>query len=921
MPAFLQLVAQDLRQKFGADLSRVVVVFPNKRAELFINDYLLGDTDTAPIWAPRYLTISDLFHSFSTLAVNDPIDTVCRLYRCYTERVEGAPSLDVFYGWAERILADFDDLDKNMADAKALFQNLSDLKTLEDPNAFLTDEQKEVLRTFFADFDAHQESEIRKNFLQIWHNLLPLYQQLNAELAAEGLAYEGALFRRVVEDLKQERIPLDSHVDCYAFVGFNVLDKVEEQLFTLLKKQQKALFYWDYDTFYLGTANQDVPFEAGLFLRENLLKFPNSLSPEHFDNLRHIEHIEMVAASTEVAQAQSVGPWLEAHLTLDPKRTAVVLCNENLLQPLLHALPENVREVNITKGFPLGHTEVATMVEDRLSDFEQHTTPLTTEQMLIDLIHRVNTAAGAYVQASGFSTEEFEMVLHSEAFYLMSTLLNRLLLIAQSGRLQVGPTALRRIVRQIVRQSTIPFQGEPAVGLQVMGVLETRCLDFESLILLSVNEGTLPQTSNDTSFIPYLLRKAFGLTTPERRTAVYAYYFYRLIQRAKHVRLLYNSSSEGLVQGEMSRFMTQLLIDHHLPITHKVLTGQQETMVRHPQPAAKPDHLLQILSRPTADSGDAPVLQISPSALNTYLRCELQFFYKYVQRIKEAKPDEGEIQPNILGLIFHTAAENIYKDTALLQPPNAPLSKTTSDLFQQGKRIDLSKLKALAANTPRLKAYVEQAYRQVAEDEGLQQPTAPLLESNVVMMFLRSLLLYDGTHGDLRVLGLEHHVSLRLPLPEGVPAEVIEIGGFIDRLDVVEEDGRSLLRIVDYKTGGKTETTSTVRDLFDHRGLEHKHYMMQTFIYALILHELSPITPMLPIAPTLFFVNHARNPSFTPYLKLGGEHLTDFARIADDFRKHLTQLIAEVLDPSRPFRPTDDTRTCTSCPYYALCYQ
>ena len=180
MPAFLQLVAQDLRQKFGADLSRVVVVFPNKRAELFINDYLLGDTDTAPIWAPRYLTISDLFHSFSPLAVNDPIDTVCRLYRCYTERVEGAPSLDVFYGWAERILADFDDLDKNMADAKALFQNLSDLKALEDPNAFLTDEQKEVLRTFFADFDAHQESEIRKNFLQIWHNLLPLYQQLNA---------------------------------------------------------------------------------------------------------------------------------------------------------------------------------------------------------------------------------------------------------------------------------------------------------------------------------------------------------------------------------------------------------------------------------------------------------------------------------------------------------------------------------------------------------------------------------------------------------------------------------------------------------------------------------------------------------------------------------------------------------------------
>ncbi len=905
MPAFLQLAAHDLRRKFGHDLSRVVVVFPNKRAELFMNDYLIDDTDNTPIWAPRYLTINELFHSFSPLAVNDPIDTVCRIYQHYSKRVEGTPSLDVFYGWAERILADFDDIDKNMADAQSLFQNLSDLKALEDPNAFLTDEQKEVLRTFFADFEANRESEIRKNFLQVWHNLLPLYQQLNADLLAEGLAYEGALFRRVVEDLKQERITIDPLVDCYAFVGFNVLDKVEEQLFTILKKQQKALFYWDYDTFYVGTSDRALPFEAGLFLRENLLKFPNSLESENFDNLRQIERIEMVAASTEVAQAQSVGPWLETHLTPDPKRTAVVLCNENLLHPLLHALPEQVDEVNITKGFPLGHTEVSTLVENRLSEFEQRTTPLSTEQMLSDLIQRVNTAARHYVEAPDFSTEQFEMVLHSEAFYLMSTLLNRLLLIAQSGRLQVGPIALRRVVRQIVRQSTIPFQGEPAVGLQIMGVLETRCLDFDQLIMLSVNEGTLPQTPNDTSFIPYLLRKAFGLTTPERRTAVYAYYFYRLIQRAKNVRLLYNSSSEGLVQGEMSRFMTQLLIEPHLPITHKVLTGQQESIVRHPQAISKPDHLLEILSHPHTDSSVKSVLRLSPSALNTYLRCELQFYYKYVQRIKEAKPDENEIQPNILGLIFHTAAEYIYQNPDI----------------QQNGLINLERLKALAANQQQLKTYVEQAYRKVAEDEGLQQTHAPLLESNVVVMFLRSLLLYDGTHGALRVLGLEHPAYLQLPLPEGSPADSVEIGGIIDRLDIVEEDGRSLLRIVDYKTGGKTETASTLDDLFEKRGYEHKHYMMQTFIYALIMHEQPPTQTILPIAPTLFFVNHARNPSFTPYLKMAGEPITDFAEIASDFRERLTNLITEVLDLRRSFQPTSDSKTCTSCPYYALCYQ
>ena len=385
-------------------------------------------------------------------------------------------------------------------------------------------------------------------FRRLWNALLPLYRTLNAELLAEGKAYEGALYRRVIDALTKESRELPADVDCYAVVGFNVLDKAEQRLFELMQKAGKARFYWDYDSYY-ADRYKSRGFEAGLFIEENLRQFPNALPAECFDNFRHIEQIEMVSATSEAAQAQSVSGWLDRHLPADEtahRRTAVVLCNENLLQPVLRVFPERVHQVNVTKGFPLAHAEVNTLVEKTFAESERSGESLPAVEVLARLSERVEARAKEVCGREGFDTSRFEDVLQSEAFYLMATLLNRLRIIAADGRLEVGISALRRVVRQIVRQTTVPFHGEPAVGLQVLGVLETRCLDFDDVLMLSVNEGTLPQIPNDNSFIPYMLRKAFGLTTPERRTAVYAYYFYRLIQRARRLRMTFNSSAEGL---------------------------------------------------------------------------------------------------------------------------------------------------------------------------------------------------------------------------------------------------------------------------------------------------------------------------------------------------------------------------------------
>ena len=921
MSYFLQHVAHDLRTHF-ADLSRVVVLFPNRRAALFLNDYLVEDAPgDAPIWAPRYVTISELFRELSDVTLNDPVDSVCRLYTHYVEMLRSAGdvaadelTLDTFYGWADRILADFDDVDKNMADASQLFRNLEELKELEDTD-FLTEAQKELIGSFFSNFDPDRKSELRERFRRLWNALLPLYRTLNAELLAEGKAYEGAIYRRVIDALTKESRELPADVDCYVVVGFNVLDKAEQRLFELMQKAGKARFYWDYDSYY-ADRYKSRGFEAGLFIEENLRQFPNALPAECFDNFRHVEQIEMVSATSEAAQAQSVSGWLDRHLPADEtahRRTAVVLCNENLLQPVLRVFPERVHQVNVTKGFPLAHAEVNTLVEKTFAESERSGESLPAVEVLARLSERVEARAKEVCGREGFDTSRFEDVLQSEAFYLMATLLNRLRIIAADGRLEVGISALRRVVRQIVRQTTVPFHGEPAVGLQVLGVLETRCLDFDDVLMLSVNEGTLPQIPNDNSFIPYMLRKAFGLTTPERRTAVYAYYFYRLIQRARRLRMTFNSSAEGLSSGEMSRFMTQLRVDTDLPIRDLALQVDLDAQLHTPEAMEKPRDLVDRLYRRDKEGrviSDHPSL--SPSAINTYLRCQLRFYYEYVCnfRTPQPTPDDG-IQPNLLGTIFHAAAEGIYQRV----------------IQEHGGTPPPGYLKALASRPQTgesgpLLPYIQKAFA----DEGFDAAHLPVLEASVVEMYLRILLEDDAQLEDLQLCELEQRHEMHLPLPGGLGATHVTIGGIIDRVDRVTRGGRRLLRIVDYKTGGNPETAVDVAQLFEERGGKHRHYMLQTFTYAEILHR-EGVEQGLSIAPALYFVHHARGKAeFTPYLSLGKAkaktEVLDFATHHAEFSERLTQLVTEILDPERRFAPlTDDESTCRSCPFYALCYR
>ena len=883
---FLKLVADDLRQKIGNDLSHTVVVFPNKRASLFFNEHLVpleARENEAPIWSPRYQTISELFRSLSPLTVADPIETVCYIYQAYKRLTHSQETLDFFYGWGERLLSDFDDVDKNMADATRLFRNLKEIKELEN-SEFVDEEQEKVLQEFFRDFSLQHNSYIRKNFLELWNQMLPIYQQVNADLAKEGMAYEGALYRNVLENLEAGKIQMPDAVDHYVFVGFNVLDQVEERFFKYLQKGKKAMFYWDYDNSYAGEGTQ---FEAGIFLRNNLEKFPNELPSEYFNNLEKDKEIEFVSSPTENAQARAVTPWLQQHLTADEKRTAVVLCNEDLLQPVLHALPPEVKEANITKGFPFTQTPAFALMEKAMDEVNDADYPTTQMQALLlkQWQEQIHQTAMELPKEGTALFKKVEHELYSEAYFQSYTILNRFLQLVESDKLKVTLTTLRRLIKQVMKQTSIPFHGEPAVGLQVMGVLETRNLDFENILMLSVNEGALPKKATDNSFIPYHLRQEFGLTTSRHKTAVFAYYFYRLIQRAKKVRMIYNCSSEGLIKGEMSRFMTQLLIETKIPIRHFALTSEQSPVNKMPRPIQKPADLVTRLPR------------ISPSAINTYIRCQLQFYFQYIARLKEPEPAPNVIEANTFGTIFHKAAELMYQKSDPKAEKGRIITLNFLQQFNEAKH-----------GNELLMEYVKQAFEVCKIDYNE-------IVAAVVRTYLKQLVNRDLKLVPFEVVDTEKDTEVDLSIPYQDGTATVKLKGQIDRLDMVNINGISTLRVVDYKTGGKPEKAKDLEQLFT-PAERHPHYILQTFLYALTLGKQPH-----PVAPALFFVHQAAKDDYDPYLDLGKEKVMDFQEIASEFQEGVVNLIAEILDGEKKFVPTDVDRFCSTCPFQTLCFK
>ena len=957
MESFLKLVAADLYKHTEGNLAHTAVVFPNKRAGLFFNEYLAQESDS-PIWSPAYVSISELFRSLSPCEVGDPVKLVCELYKIFRRETQSTETLDDYFFWEEMLISDFDDDDKNKVDTDKLFSNLQDLRNIMDDYTFIDDEQEEAIRQFFQNFSIERRTALKERFISLWNVLGNIYKGFRESLASQNIAYEGMMYRHVIEHLDVDKLPYEK----YIFVGFNVLNKVEHTLFTQLKDAGKAVFYWDYDEFYMKENRQAVTHEAGEFIRRNLRDFPSPLSGELFKNLSKPKEVHYIASSTENAQARYLPQWIRNNLTTPEKETAVVLCNEALLQPVLHSLPAEVKHVNITMGFPLSQTPVysflITLLELHTHGFNfksgrytfqsvvtllkhPYTRQLTGQAELLEkeltrnnrfyplpgelgkdefltrlftplsgnlnlcirLSETLQQVASIY-QANTSGTEDTDAFnqLYRESLFKAYTTINRFRTLIEEDELTVQSETFRRLLVKVLSATNIPFHGEPAIGMQVMGVLETRNLDFRHLVLLSVNEGQLPKSGGDSSFIPYNLRKAFGMTTIEHKIAVYAYYFYRLLQRAERITLMYNTSSDGLNRGEWSRFMLQFLIEWPHPITRQFLEAGQSPQGTSPITVEKtPDVMRRMQS--LFDVRANPKAKFSPSALNYYLDCPLKFYYRYVAGLSAPDEVSAEIDSATFGSIFHYAAEHIYKD-----------------LTTHGKVINKEALETLLRNEVKLQDYVDTAFKKlffnVPQNEKPEYNGVQLINSAVIARYLKQLLQNDLRYAPFTFIASEMEVDepIDIQTPKGVIKS--RIGGIIDRMD--SKDGT--LRIVDYKTGGDADTPPHVESLFI-PDKKRSNYVFQTFLYAAIMCRKQPT---MKIAPALLYIHRAATETYSPVIQMGEprkpkEAVEDFSKYEKEYRERLQGLLEEIFNPEKSFTQTEIIEKCTYCDFKALC--
>jgi len=954
---FIYKVAEYVFTAHRDDPGRVKVIFPNRRAGLFFNHALAGLTGH-PVWAPEVLTIRGFVEEQTGKKVTDTLYLVMELYGVYKEIIGSIEPFEDFYPWGEMLLGDFDDLDKYLVDARDLFRNLKAERELTQDLSYLSEEQVALLRHFWDHFpEAPEEGEAGK-FLHVWEKLYAVYEKLRRVLATKEMAYEGMLYRELAEKIARREWTLPDASPVY-LIGFNALTPTEVKLFEALKDSGQAFFFWDYDEAYVTTrAGASLPgHDAGRFIRKYIRRFSPPAGLNIFDNLLDKEkEIRVYSSPNRTVQAWVVHNLLEQWTKeedVQKERIAVVLADESLLLPVLHAMPEEAGDINVTMGYPLQDSPVfsffgsaLTMLKNKTEDKDGNT--LFYYKDVLNILHNPLLAEHRktgwheweenlirqnkiYLSSDGISAEEMVMpvfeipenpiqygqvlldVLHKvlsfssgeeerkdgglniEVYYQLYLLVNRLNDFLEEKDLPLSLTGYLNLLLYLAGQSTVTFYGEPLTGIQVMGVLETRLLDFDRVIVLSVNEGSLPKPYAVASYIPHSLRKGFGLPTYEHRDAVYAYYFYRLIQRARHVALVWHTESDAGQKGEKSRFISQLqyLTQKKPEVTNLYFSpGMGVTGKLCVQKDGTALSCLQALV-----AGEDNYL--SPSAMNTYLTCRLRFYFKYVAGISEPEEMEEDMDAALFGSLLHRAMEKVYT-------PWKEKEVTVEDL----EKILQKKLYRKA---------VDESFRDELYD-GHEAPPAGTV--NGVQMIIRSslekyvrkILEYDRKYvAPFIIKGLEEKVIHKLVITVDGKTVPVQLGGKTDRRD--ESHGR--MRLVDYKTGQKKTDFESIGQLFDPEDKNRNAAAFQILTYVWITGG------DVPVQPELYFVREMFRSDVRQGLRMGpGRQKVPFVPDREDmlgFEEKLNNLLVEMFDPQVPFDQTPHAEFCTHCPYNAIC--
>ncbi|MBP7487048.1 MAG: PD-(D/E)XK nuclease family protein [Parabacteroides sp.] len=952
MKPFLYQVASCFYEEYGTDINKLAFVFPNRRAGLFFQKYLSGIAQK-PLFSPAILTISDLFVQLSGKQSADKISMLFFLYEIYVEKSGSAESFDEFLYWGEMLLNDFDDIDKYMANAEKLFSNVTDLREIENDFSFLSEEQVAAIRSFWSSFYPVNDTPNQREFLHVWQLLFSLYDTLRKKLAQDGKGYEGMIFREVAESAREDsfRLPYEKIV----FVGLNALTKAEETFLSYLRDKSLADFYWDY----ASPMVTDPDNKASFFVNKNLHLFPSqlTLSPEEATQ----PEIEVIGIPSGIGQAKQVYTILSElcgteDLSADEAfRTAVILPDEQLLIPVLHAIPEQIRRINVTMGYPLAGTPVASLMEyilalqknvryvdgkplfyfrDVLPILNHRYIYSTSNQVISDLIRDITENNRVYIGYSELNKNEllsilFVPVTGTEAFsdYLIRVLeeLNKVLSPATESEEEVQRTndleqefifhyfatvnrmrevmtdagvemtvdTYFRLLKRMTDTITIPFHGEPLSGLQVMGVLETRALDFDRIIILSVNEGIYPTRKGANSFIPYNLRKGFGLPTYEHQDSVWAYHFYRLIYRAQKVSLLYDTRSNGLQTGEVSRFVYQLRYHYELNLKQRLVVYNVSSSKTPALQVPKTPEVIALLDKFVKGGSRA----ISASAVNTYLDCPLKFYFSVLEGLEEEEEVSETIESNVFGSLLHKVMEELY----------APF---------QGKMVTADLLEIIGKDNKLLTHTIARAFAEVFFKSEVVRPLTGqnFLIGEMIRKYVLKVLGRDSKLTPFRYIESEKKIRADFKLNDG---RVIQLKGFIDRVDEVKET----IRIIDYKSGSGLSIFNSIESLFDMDLKERPKAIMQVCLYSW-MYGLE--APGKKIQPGIYYMRSLFTDAFDSgvYQRIDrgrSEQLSEFASVSSSFEDELRKCLDNIFDCQVPFTQTSTGNACLYCPFTGIC--
>ncbi len=952
--SFISEVADFLLDHHRAHLGRCTVVFPNQRSGLFLKKSLSKKVNK-PVWSPTILSLENFLFSFSTINKVDPLTLIFELYGSFKRHNKSDESFDSFYYWSEMLLKDFEEVDHYLVDPKQLFTYVKDDRQLAEDFYFLDEKQEAIIQKFWQKF-LPTSTKTQEQFVETWKILEAVYSSFKTRLQEKNIGYTSHIYRELASRIEDISIPEDRYI---IFAGFNALTPVEEQLIKHFVINFQAKILWDIDEYYIANENQ----EAGSFMRQYV---QDSIFSKGFSNplpkrIEQPKTIEVTGVSLEAGQAKLVGEEINKLLSngAQEEEIVVVLPQEYMLFPVLNAIPNVVKKLNVTMGYPLKETPLFGLMEAAI-ELQEHAS-LSPENGL-SFYHKpaIDILSHPYLYKKDKSPIDKLIkdirkknqirVYQHDILSLESTLLNVLFKKLNSPEELMGylleviivlkeqvverfglereylhhftqmlsrldelfgrhdPIAdfktLKSLLKKASQSIKIPFNGEPVNGLQIMGTLETRNLDFKYVLMLNMNEDVFPGSQKVGSFIPYRIRKAFALSTFETQDAIYAYLFYRLFHRSEKLSFYYNTYANFGLSGEVSRFIRQISLESSLHINWRKLSNAVQVKEKKAISIPMSPAIWERLKIYTDAAPPKERRRLSASALNIYFDCSLKFYFRYVLRLFSRDEMSEQLDARHFGNALHKTLEYLYRDT---------ISEKGSRVIDENDFLRLENS---------IDGAMEKAFKEefgMTSKKRFQFKDRNVVMAEIIKRFVERVIKMDKAYAPFKIVSLEDEDKYDhlMEIKSDNRKFLVKLGADIDRVDI--KDGQ--VRIIDYKTGRDDTEIGNMKNLFNPQvSSKYKSARkagFQTFFYAWLYAKKYGVKN--PISAGLLNIKQFFQPDFDFRIKIEGRPVKDVRSYLTQFEADLKVLLEDIFSSDQSFKQTEDRKMCSFCDFKGIC--